>query len=78
MKMQLMCKNTLQYFKGVSMNMDPILTLGLSAIVIGGLTLIVLSFIYHCLLATLECIGNVVTRFPDFKSQPNPSNVEDI
>ena len=64
--------------EGVSMNMDPILTLGLSAFVFGGLLLIILSFIYHCLLATLECIDNVVTRFPDSKSHPNPSTVEDI
>ena len=64
--------------EGVSMNMDPILTIGLSAFVFGGLLLIILSFIYHCLLATLECIDNVVTRFPDSKSHSNPSTVEDI
>ena len=60
------------------MNMDPVLKLGLSAIVIGGLLFIILSFVYHCLLATLECINNVVTRFPDSKSQSNPFTVEDI
>ena len=70
--------NTLSYFRRVSMNMDPILTLGLSAFLFGGLILIIVSFIYHCLLATLECIDNVVTRFPDSKSHSNPSTVEDI
>ena len=76
--MQIICIKTLSYFRRVSINMDPILTLGLSAFVFGGLFLIILSLIYHCLLATLECIDNVVIRFPELKSHPNRSTVEDI
>jgi hypothetical protein len=56
--------------------MDPILTLGLISIVGGGLFLIILSFIYHCLLAILECIGNTVFSPP--KSRSPTFGVEDI
>ena len=70
----------LKLLKRVSKNMDPILTLGLLAFVFGGLFLIIVTFIYHCLLAILECICNEVTRarFSHSKSSSNPSTVEDI
>ena len=50
--------------------MDPILTIGLLAFVFAISFLIVLSFIYHCLLCILECIDNVVTGFEPRQSNP--------
>ena len=56
--------------------MDPILTLGLSAIVFGVLILIIVGFLYHCLLSILECIGNVVTRVEPPKSDPSTLSID--
>ena len=56
--------------------MDPILTLGLFSIVGGGLFLFILSLIFHCLVAIIECIGNTVFSPP--KSHSPTFGVEDI
>ena len=55
--------------------MDPILTIGLLAFVFVVSFLIVLSFIYHCLLSILECIHNVVTGFEPRKSNHSTFHV---
>ena len=59
-------------------NMDPILALGLFSIVGGGLFLIILSLIFQCLVAIIECIGNTVTIFSPPKSHSPTYGVEDI
>ena len=56
--------------------MDPILTLGLIAFVFGGLFLIIVGFLYHCLLSILECIDNAVTRFEPPKSDPSTFSID--
>ena len=58
--------------------MDPILTLGLISIVGGGLFLFILSLIFHCLVAIIECIGITVTVFSPPKSHSPTFCVEDI
>ena len=58
--------------------MDPILTLGLFSIVSGGLFLIILSLIFHCLVAIMECIGNTATIFSPPESHSPTYVVEDI
>lgn len=58
--------------------MDPILTLGLFSIVGGGLFLFILSLIFHCLVAIIECIGYTVTLFSPPKSHSPTFGVEDI
>ena len=59
-------------------NMDAILALGLFSIVGGGLFLIILSLIFQCLVAIIECIGNTVTIFSPPKSHSPTYGVEDI
>ena len=56
--------------------MDPILTLGLFSIVGSVLFLFILSLIFHCLVAIIECIGNTVFSPP--KSHSPTFGVEDI
>lgn len=58
--------------------MDPILAIGLFAIVFCGVSLFLLSLIFHCLLAILECVGNTVTVFSPPKSHSCTYDIEDI
>lgn len=58
--------------------MDPILTIGLFAIVFGVVSLFILSLIFHCLVAILECVDNTVTVFSPPKSHSPTYDIEDI
>ena len=54
--------------------MDPILTLGLFAFLCGILFLFSVGFIFHCMVATLECMDKTVSVF----SPPYRTSIKDM
>ena len=54
--------------------MDPILTLGLFAFWCGILFLFSVGFIFHCMVATLECMDKTVSVF----SPPYRTSIKDV
>ena len=54
--------------------MDPILTLGLFAFLCGILFLFSVGFIFHCMVATLECLDKTVSVF----SPPYKTSIKDM
>jgi hypothetical protein len=56
--------------------MDSILVIGLFAFVCGALFLIILSFIFQCLVGLIECIDNIVTLFSPSKT--HSPHIDDV